>query len=329
MNLVEPKVEEIKFTQYGKKIEKAGRVCYKSDSNISDTSYVKFIQNIVKSGHTSVLEHERITFKLDLKTGINPFCSINQKDHMKYFNISKDPNEDGVIYISANIRGWYESLEDEGGKVPNNGIYTGLKNAYPFIFTKEAKDTYTTVEYKNKFNPDEGTELVEAKLVQTAELISDINQIPTDIRDEHDSRTFEIVCSRACSHQLVRHRSLSFSQQSQRYCNFSIDKFGHSVDFIMPKFEGNLKVDKEIPEEAIKGTYKEYFEQSEDVYFSLIDAGLKPEDARAVLPNAAATTIVITGTTNDWKKFIALRDDSHAQGEIREIAKQIRQKLNV
>ena len=57
MNLVEPKVEEIKFTQYGKKIEKAGRVCYKSDSNISDTSYIKFIQNIVKSGHTSVLEH--------------------------------------------------------------------------------------------------------------------------------------------------------------------------------------------------------------------------------------------------------------------------------
>ena len=93
MKLVEPKVEEIKFTQYGKKIEKAGRVCYKSDSNISDTSYVKFIQNIVKSGHTSVLEHERVTFKLDLKTGINPFCNISQENHMKYFNISKDPKE--------------------------------------------------------------------------------------------------------------------------------------------------------------------------------------------------------------------------------------------
>ena len=52
MKLVESKVEEIKFIQYGKKIEKAGRVCYKSDSNISDTSYIKFIQNIVKSGLT-------------------------------------------------------------------------------------------------------------------------------------------------------------------------------------------------------------------------------------------------------------------------------------
>ena len=315
MNLVEPKVEEIKITQYGKKIEKAGRVCYKSDSNISDTSYIKFIQNIVKSGHTSVLEHERVVFKLDLKTGINPFCNISQENHMKYFNISYDSKEEGVMYISANIRGWYEALkENKDGKIPDNGIYTSLKTAYPFIFTKEVKDTYADTE---------------VKLVQTAELISDINQIPADIRDEHDSRTFEIVCSRACSHQLVRHRSLSFSQQSQRYCNFSIDKFGHSVDFIMPKFEGNLKIDKEIPIEAIKGTYKEYFEQSEDVYFSLIDAGLKPEDARAVLPNATATTIVITGTTNDWKKFISLRDDSHAQGEIREIAKQIRQKLNI
>ena len=97
----------------------------------------------------------------------------------------------------------------------------------------------------------------------------------------------------------------------------------------MPKFEENLKADKGISADVIKGNYKEYFKQSEDVYFSLIDAGLKPEDARAVLPNAAATTIVVTGTTNDWKKFIALRDDSHAQCEIREIAKQIRQKLNV
>ena len=191
---------------------------------------------------------------------------------------------------------------------------SAILKAYPFIFTKEVKNIYADTE---------------VKLVQTAELISDINQIPADIRDEHDSRTFEIVCSRACSHQLVRHRSLSFSQQSQRYCNFSIDKFGHSVDFIMPKFEENLKVNKEIPTEVIKGAYKEYFEQSEDMYFNLIDAGLKPEDARAVLPNATATTIVITGTTNDWKKFIALRDDSHAQGEIREIAKQIRKKLNV
>ena len=138
MNLVETKVEEIKITQYGKKIEKAGRVCYKSDSNISDTSYIKFIQNIIKSGHTSVLEHERVAFKMDLKTGINPFCNISQEDHMKYFNISKDSKEEGVIYISANIRGWYEALkEDKDGKIPDNGIYTSLNTAYPFIFTKE------------------------------------------------------------------------------------------------------------------------------------------------------------------------------------------------
>ena len=110
MNLVEPKVEEIKIAQYGKKIEKAGRVCYKSDSNISDTSYIKFIQNIVKSGYTSVLEHERVTFKLDLKTGINPFCNISQEENMKYFNISKDPKEVGVIYIYANISSWYKDL---------------------------------------------------------------------------------------------------------------------------------------------------------------------------------------------------------------------------
>ena len=109
MNLVEPKVEEIKFTQYGKKIEKAGRVCYKSDSNISDTSYIKFIQNIIKSGHTSVLEHERVAFKMDLKTGINPFCNISQEDHMKYFNISKDSKEHNPL-LTFPIRVYFYNL---------------------------------------------------------------------------------------------------------------------------------------------------------------------------------------------------------------------------
>ena len=96
----------------------------------------------------------------------------------------------------------------------------------------------------------------------------------------------------------------------------------------MPKFKCNKKTPA-ADDEVIENIFKNAFEHAELEYFDLIDDGLKPEDAREVLPNAAATVIVVTGTTNDWKKFIALRDDTHAQTEIREIAQTIRTKLKV
>lgn len=298
MKIIKPEVKEILLAEPGKRIEYSGRTCYHSDSNINDTSYIKFIQNIVKSGHGSVLEHERLTVKVDSSISFPYLMGIDQSDHMKYFNISLIDKD---IYISANIRTWYKSTKNQK---EDCGYYNILKEVYPFIFTEEKNGNFK----------------------QFIKLVS-IKEIPEEIREMHDNHTFEIICSRSCSHQLVRHRTLSVSQESQRYVNFSSEKFGHSINFILPILEESDydKADAYELEEKLKSI----FTKSENDYFSLIDAGFKPEMARCVLPNSSATKIVLSGTTNDWRKFINLRSDLHAQKEIRTISDCIKGILRV
>ena len=130
----------------------------------------------------------------------------------------------------------------------------------------------------------------------------------------HTSYTFKVITSRDITHQLVRHRVLSFSQQSQRYVNFTLDKNDGEITFIHPRFDDDTQ--------AYKDWYNEC-QNIESAYNGFIDDGLPPEVARCILPNCAKTIIYITGHYLDWQHFIDLRADSHAQEEIQYIAKKI------
>lgn len=288
MNIVEPSVEEIINDTPGKKMEYCGRVCYKSDSNINDNSYIKFLQNIAKSGHTSVLEHERLCFEIDMSYDLNRIIP-----NLKFFTITSSGLKN---YISADVRAWLENCDEE------NIFYPHLQEIYPFLFTGN-------LSFKMPF----------IKLIDKTEISKMDEKLASEIKTNHVARTFKIVCSRSCTHQLVRHRAFSFSQQSQRYCNFSNDKFGHSVDFIMPEFTDVKKFSND-EQETIKQMLIKCYSEAEENYFNLIDIGLRAEDARSVLPNAAASIIVMTGTVKAWESFFKLRCDSHAQREIRDIA---------
>ena len=290
MNIIKPFVKEIINTTPGKKMEYCGRVCYKSDSSINDSSYIKFLQNIKKSGHTSVLEHERICFEVNINYKIDVA-------NTKYFNITYGENE---VYISANIRAWLQNINSK------SIFYPFLKEVYPFLFEEECLN--------------EKLPFIRIVDINSEKLKENIKN---DIFKYHTSRTFEIHGSRSFSHQAVRHRIFSFSQQSQRYCNFSNDKFGHSIDFIMPIIDDKkeFSFDKK---NFIYDMYAKIFKEIEDNYFYLINSGVRPEDARAVLPNAAATVLVMTGTVDDWDSFFKLRCDEHAQREIRDIANLIK-----
>lgn len=130
----------------------------------------------------------------------------------------------------------------------------------------------------------------------------------------HES-TIEHVCftfkasgiSRACSHQLVRHRIASYSQRSQRY----VKEYG--FNYVVPK---SIARDPE----AFR-LYNEHMAQARDVYARLKDDFKVPaEDARMVLPNACHTEIVITMNVRSLRNFFRLRLDRHSQWEIRELA---------
>ena len=127
---------------------------------------------------------------------------------------------------------------------------------------------------------------------------------------EHASATFEISgISRACSHQLVRHRLASYSQESQRYVDMS------SPEWALPS------AIMENPQ--ARAIWNEIARDVKSAYRALRNLGIRKEDARFVLPNAAATRIVTTMNFRQWRHFFRMRCDKHAQWEIRGVAESI------
>lgn len=116
---------------------------------------------------------------------------------------------------------------------------------------------------------------------------------------EHASVTVKFVVDRGISHELVRHRLASFAQESTRYCNYSKDDFGSEITFIIPDY-------LEYKSEGWN-IWKESMKQAEDAYFKMLDFGLSPQQARAVLPNSLKTEVVMTANLREWRHFFKLR----------------------
>jgi thymidylate synthase (FAD) len=127
---------------------------------------------------------------------------------------------------------------------------------------------------------------------------------------EHGSATFRISgASRAFTHQLVRHRLCSFTQQSQRYVNEK------NFSYVIPKSIQDNPDAREL--------FDNFMEESRKVYCKLQELGIRNEDARFALPNAVESVIIITANLREWRHIIWLRGQSDAQWEIRNMAIQV------
>lgn len=187
MRIIEPSfdiLDEVNGDELLKKLEKIGRVCYKSESRITDDSAKKFIANIIQSGHESVIEHEKISVR--------------------------------------------------------------------------------------------------------------------------------IICDRGVTHEIVRHRIASYSQESTRYCNYANDKFGKELTLIKPIFWAEDSVEYNC--------WYETMQKIEDAYNILIEKGVKPQEARSLLPNSLKTEIIVTMNLREWRHFLKLRTSLRAHPQMREIA---------
>jgi len=125
---------------------------------------------------------------------------------------------------------------------------------------------------------------------------------------EHVSVTVRIVCDRGVTHEIVRHRIGSYSQESTRYCNYC--KKG--VQFIKPLFfvEGDERYN----------LWLSAMESCEKAYNQLIEAGAIPQEARSVLPNSLKTEIIVTYNLREWRHFFRLRCSKAAHPQMREVA---------
>lgn len=244
-----------------KQIERAGRICYKSEDKITEDSAKSFIDRMIKSGHGAMLEHGTV--------------------YLKVFNVIE--NSELIDKYKSNKY----SVVKEG---------TEVYNCHGDILYGSCK--CITTNYR--------------VLVENGWL-DDLKYIykPTEF---HEKRiTVHFVCDRGVSHEFVRHRVMSFAQESTRYCNYSKDKFGNELTFIQPCWldDERLKLygpyHTVIRDKSLESIFIASLNNAEKDYIDLIDLGWKPQEARAVLPNSLKTELVVTGFVSDWNHFFDLR----------------------
>lgn len=270
MKLIRPSVE-IRVQEAGKEgmlkhIEWAGRHCYKSHDKITPDSAARFVSNITKSGHGSVLEH-------------------------------------GTIYLAT-----------PDAECAMKYIANPYSKVRPYLAGGWAITTNYRVIVENNWDLD---------LMYECE--------PTE---HHEKRiTAKFVCDRGVSHELVRHRVFTFSQESTRYCNYGKDKFGAQITFIKPSWwdvasdvredfkEAMLKAEK-----AYNRAVKAWDERKPDKRFKTGFKGnpLSPQMARMILPNATKTELVMTGFQSDWEFFFGLRCSQAAHPDARHLANKLK-----
>lgn len=266
MKLIEPKVKLIQqqpsLIGMYKHIERCARTCYKTEDSITENSYEKLCDKLMKAGHLAMFEHGTVYLK-DISWNNSPLEKYENNKYSRYNNkyLEKEEIEDGNSY--------------------------DVDYKYAHYVT-----TNLRVIIENHWEDD-------------LEYICE----PTEF---HEKRyTVRFTCDRGVSHELVRHRVFSFAQESTRYCNYSKNKFGNELTFIIPSWCTNIKPNvleyspfEITPKEA---EFMQACFDSEKRYFSMLKSDATPQEARQVLINALKTEIVMTGFIKDWKHFFSLR----------------------
>ncbi len=137
---------------------------------------------------------------------------------------------------------------------------------------------------------------------------------------EHVSFSVRFICDRGVSHEIVRHRIASYSQESTRYCNYSKGDFDGQITVIEPLYLEPGTEGYEI--------WRKACQEAEDNYFKLLQYGCTAQEARAVLPNSLKTEIVMTANIREWRHFLKLRTSKAAHPQIKEVAEMLLEQLN-
>jgi len=243
-------------------IERAGRVCYKSEDKITNDSAKAFVDRLIESKHYAMLEHGTVYLKVHFESKQELFKSdiLDRYDHNAYSKWQR-----GLVLSEG-------TLQKEVVKGENLLITTNYR-----------------VIVENGWQKD-----------------LDYLCIPSFF---HVPRiTVHLTTCRTVTHELVRHRHMSFAQESTRYCNYMKGKFGSELTFIRPNWLATEPVLLEDPKYAeSKREFLGCLENIESTYCTLISNGWKPQQAATILPNALKAEIVVTGFIDDWKHVFDLR----------------------
>lgn len=219
--------------------------------------------------------------------------------------------EHGTVYLMAKTKlvNYYIHPED-GEDEEYNPLEKYYQNKYSYI-NNDDTNLYVTTNLRV---------LIENGWIDDLQYICE----PTEYHEKRIGVRF--ICDRGVSHEFVRHRVFSFAQESTRYCNYSKDKFGNELTFIQPCYLNEAELAQYGPYHLVsrnkspESIFICSLNNAEKDYLTLIESGWKAQEARAVLPNALKTELVMTGFVTDWQHFFDLRCASNAHPQARELA---------
>ena len=269
--IILPPIDSVDLEEYMDKtkrhIEHCGRICYKSENNISEDSHLKMYDRLVQSKHYAVLEHGTVYFKfpMDDEVALDCYDYIidfwhERWNEVKPIIVTKDRNN---FYVSTNVR----YIKELGDKDKSKTFLTKVNN------------------YLSLFDPEHHELRVSVKLITSLQV----------------------------THDMVRHRKMSYCMESTRYCNYSKDKFTNELTFIkLPYVDVECRhydvtelLDMEEGPEKL--FIRSCFEDERNYLYATTHYNWQPQLASCYVPKALKTEIMITGFLSDWAWIFSLR----------------------
>ncbi|NTW88312.1 MAG: FAD-dependent thymidylate synthase [Desulfobulbaceae bacterium] len=283
--------DELDRQSLAERIEACGRICYKSEGKISTNTAAPFIKNILQHGHNSVGEMGVATLRVefDAESLAHKFMATQPK----FMQIDR-PGK-GEMLITGSMRGYRELFRGNPADKLVKAMVGYLGNRQKLFFDDLVPP--------HGWMPQTGVVIEKLSLDQ-------VDQLPYELLFKHRFVGVKFTTNRAVTHEIVRHRTCAFLQESQRYCRYSEDKFDNQVTFIKPLFFAEDSPEYRLWEQAMVETEK--------LYLELLKTS-SPQAARTVLPNSCKTEIIVYCNLLEWMHIFRLRTTPAAEPSMREV----------
>ncbi len=318
MQLVKPSIKHVDVTSDPlKAIEAAGRTCWKSEDKIGEGTAEKFVKMILDKKHFAVIEHGNFI----LSTDPSIYEEILKVEDRQFIRMSCDVQGNGCL-ISGNPRAFRDfCLRPDISSGIQRVLAVELSKHTPILFD----DTVRYSDYLSHLDTD---------AIGTVKLFESIDSLSISEKLKHQVASYRIICNRGVTHEIVRHRLFSYTQESTRYCNYKGGVTFIKPCWLYPELKGLETVEStcdfeyyisEFKDRSVRVLHWLHAMACTEIKYQTAISNLNwaPQKARGQLPIDLKTEIVVTGNLQEWVHSFKLRCSPKAHPQMQEVANMI------